>query len=334
MKKYLLPKSGNFYKANLHCHTNISDGMLSPEQVKKLYADNGYSIVAFTDHDVFLTHNDLTDENFLALNGYEWEIYENYPTKNYYNRTFHACLIAKNDKLNTPVLFHREKYFIGNGVKYVEQINYDKTLPDYEREYTAECANTLFKEAKKAGFFTTYNHPTWSGETYREYMNYIGMDAMEIYNCDCNMVGFDEYNPRVYEDMLRDGKRIFCIAADDNHNKINDMGGFIMLKSDKLDYQSVINSLVNGYFYSSNGPLIKELYLDGDTLYITTAPVSTITLTNAIRRGTIIRAKDGEQVTEAQFKVSKEDKFIRITIKDKNGKFACTNAYFMDELLK
>ena len=30
---YLLPEKGNFYKANLHCHTVVSDGALTPEQV-------------------------------------------------------------------------------------------------------------------------------------------------------------------------------------------------------------------------------------------------------------------------------------------------------------
>ena len=33
MKKYLLPETGNFYKANLHVHTTISDGALSPEEI-------------------------------------------------------------------------------------------------------------------------------------------------------------------------------------------------------------------------------------------------------------------------------------------------------------
>lgn len=334
MKKFLLPKNGNFYKANLHCHTNLSDGRLSPIEIKKLYKDNGYSIVAYTDHDVFIPHNDLTDDKFLALNGYEWEIYEGYPNKNHFNRTFHACLIATNDKMNTPVCFHREKYFIGNGINHIDEINYDKTLADFEREYSADCVNTLFKEAKKAGFFTTYNHPTWSGETYREYMNYQGMDAMEIYNHECATLGFDEYNARAYEDMLLGGKRIYCIAADDNHNKHQDMGGFIMIKADKLDYPTVISALKEGHFYSSNGPLIEELYLDGDMLCIKTSPAHSITLTNAVRRGSIFRTDENSPVTSAQFKITPDDKFIRITVKDEKGKFACTNAYFIDELLK
>ena len=34
MKKYLLPQNGQFYKANLHCHTNFSDGKRTPAEVK------------------------------------------------------------------------------------------------------------------------------------------------------------------------------------------------------------------------------------------------------------------------------------------------------------
>ena len=37
MKRYLLPKEGEFFKANLHCHTTISDGKWSPEKVKEEY---------------------------------------------------------------------------------------------------------------------------------------------------------------------------------------------------------------------------------------------------------------------------------------------------------
>ena len=75
MKKYLLPESGAFFKANLHCHTTFSDGNMTPQDVKDEYTANGYSIVAFTDHDVLIPHPELNDENFLALNGFEIEAY-------------------------------------------------------------------------------------------------------------------------------------------------------------------------------------------------------------------------------------------------------------------
>lgn len=59
MKKYLLPEGGKFYKSAMHVHTNISDGQLSPEEMKKAYRDLGFSVVAYTDHEVFVPHNDL-----------------------------------------------------------------------------------------------------------------------------------------------------------------------------------------------------------------------------------------------------------------------------------
>ena len=74
MKKYLLPETGNFYKANLHCHTTYSDGRKTPEQVKERYKELGYSIVAYTDHDILVPHPELNDESFLALNGFEAEV--------------------------------------------------------------------------------------------------------------------------------------------------------------------------------------------------------------------------------------------------------------------
>lgn len=335
MKKFLLPQLGNFYKANLHCHSNISDGKLSVEELKELYKSNGYSIVAFTDHDVFLTHNDLTDSDFLALNGYEWEIYEDYPIKNRTKRTFHACLIAKNNKIDTPILFHREKYFIGNGINYIDKINYDKSAPDFEREYSPKCVNEFYKIARKSGFFTTYNHPTWSGETYKEYMAYEGMDAMEIYNHECSLIGFDDYNPRVYDDMLRGGKKIFCVAGDDNHNKVsNSCGGFVVIKANSLDYNSIINALERGDFYSSQGPEIKELYYEDGAIYVTTSPAKMISLTNSVRRASPVRATENELVTTAKFPILPDDGYVRITVTDENGLHANTNAYFIEDLLK
>ena len=41
MRQYLLPKEGQFYKANMHAHTNISDGQNSPEEVKQIFRDMG-----------------------------------------------------------------------------------------------------------------------------------------------------------------------------------------------------------------------------------------------------------------------------------------------------
>ena len=63
MKHYLLPETGNFYKANLHCHSTCSDGQWTPEELKEQYMKQGYSIIAYTDHQLMYNHSYLTDEN-------------------------------------------------------------------------------------------------------------------------------------------------------------------------------------------------------------------------------------------------------------------------------
>jgi hypothetical protein len=45
--------SGDWYKGNLHCHTTISDGALSPNEAIALYEEKGYSFLAITDHIVW-----------------------------------------------------------------------------------------------------------------------------------------------------------------------------------------------------------------------------------------------------------------------------------------
>ena len=46
----LLKKNGPWFKANLHCHTTLSDGNMTAAQVKDWYKSHGYSVVAVTDH--------------------------------------------------------------------------------------------------------------------------------------------------------------------------------------------------------------------------------------------------------------------------------------------
>ena len=197
MKKYLLPESGNFYKANLHCHTTVSDGSMTPEEVKAHYMANGYSIIAYTDHDVFLDRSGLAEEGFLPLNGFEAEVDEKSGKPRGYGKTCHICFVAKDPGNLTIPFYHRSKYLFGNGEQYRDQMRFDETQPDYIREYTPECVNDMIRRGKEAGFFVTYNHPVWSLEDYSDYMAYEGMDAMEIMNYGCWLEGYMEYNPTV-----------------------------------------------------------------------------------------------------------------------------------------
>lgn len=329
MKKYLIPEEGKFYKANLHSHSTVSDGELSPEQMKKLYAENGYSIIAFTDHNRFVTHNELSDENFLALNGVENAADETGKPR-FYDRCCDVCYIALSPE-RTLHPFQKEENVIGNG-----------EFSPWQVSYCSRDVNRMIAAGKENGFFVTYNHPTWSLENYERYMSYAGMHCMEIFNYSSAVDGYNEYNADIYDDMLRGGKKLFCIATDDNHNRApgtkhwDSFGGFTMIKAPSLRYEDVTNALIKGYFYASRGPVIRALWIDTDdmSLHIRCEKAKKIVFTRGGRRCRAVYAEElgTEYVDEVKFSVNPTDIYVRVTVFDEYGFTADTNAYFTEDL--
>ena len=168
------------------------------------------------------------------------------------------------------------------------------------------------------------------------------MNAMEICNYASFAGGFYEYNPRVYDDLLKLGNRIYCIGSDDNHNEgdINSLGygafgAFTMIKADSLDYRTVTKALVDGNFYASQGPEIYSLTFEDGVVNVTTSPAKKVTLETGVRYVSARYPKNRDSyVTEATFKVEPNCVYFRITVYDEHGKIANTNAYFLDELFE
>lgn len=337
MKKYLFPQEGQFYKANLHAHTTCSDGHLSPEEAKRAYQNKGYSVFAFTDHDVFLAHDELKDDGFLPLHGYEVEILPEGPQPFGLKKTCHLCFIALDADNLTPVCLNRTKYYLGNGAQYKDQMQWDDQ-PDYVRQYTPECINDMIQRARRAGFYVTYNHPAWSTEDYRDYSRYEGMNALEIYNGGCISEGYDDRNGRVYDDMLRQNKRVAVTASDDNHNEYlfgdphcDSFIAWTMIKAEKLDYPSVAKALLNGDYYASMGPEIRSLYVEDGLIKVECSEARRINFISGVRHNYAEIDPEGK-LTFAQFAFRDTDQYVRVVVTDKNGYTAESRAYFIDEL--
>ncbi len=337
-RKYLLSKNGNDYKANLHCHTTLSDGGDTPQEIKQMYTEKGYSIVAFTDHDVFIPHPELCDESFLALNGFEMEIYDTHLSgeniaelkKDKAMRTTHINFIALDDKIELQPLFHREHYFIGNAKQAKCLVKFDESLPDFERKYTPECINYIFKTCKEKGFFVTYNHPRWSLENYPIYSKYEGMNAFEIMNGGSVVNGFFENDFQIYDDLLCQGKQIFTIAGDDNHGISQSFICWTVIRAEELSYNAVSKALSQGNFYATTGPEFKELYVENGRLFVTASDVKNIIFTTAIRHRGNVFDKDGKPVNKGSFEIDKRDKYVRATLVGFDGTVAYSNPYFVD----
>lgn len=338
MRQYLLPRDGAFYKANLHCHSTVSDGKLTPEELKTAYKAHGYSVLAYTDHEQLRDHSDLNDSDFLAITSYEVGIRE-FNTKTPTNRIMHMNFFAKDPHQTGHVCLDRTQ-----SRRFCHPAELADTLlclnGEYERVYSPETVNHMVREAKKYGFIVSYNHPKWGMETPAEYLQYDGFFTVEIYNHSCFMdLGLNEENINVYDDLLRAGKRLACSCNDDNHNRklldpdfTDSFGGFNMIKAPSLTYEAVLNALETGDFYASRGPEILDLYVEDGKLHVKTGPARDILLNTATRRGAHAHARSGETITEAAFDIRPDYGYLRVTVIDREGRSAYSRAYFLDTI--
>ena len=333
--RHLLPENGSFYKANLHTHSTCSDGDCTVEEIKDAYRAHGYQIVAFTDHEVCLDHSDLTEESFLALTGYELSVVE--PMESQYGsyaRVCHLNFIAKEPHNRKQVFYHPD-YVWRNATAYMDQVVHDGHRL---RPYDTETLNAIIRAGGEAGFLVALNHPKWSLQTSEDYAGLEGLWGVEIINGISCREGFEENQPHVFEEMLRQGKPVFPLATDDCHDT-HMFIGYVMIAAPKLEYAAVIRALEQGDFYASNGAEIHSLTLEGDTLRVTCTPCRQIRLLTE-RRWVLVANADGEPLTEAAFHLRGwfdgcmpgRAAYFRVSITDEQGRCAYTRAYSREEL--
>ena len=314
----LLPEAGHFYKANLHCHTVDSDGRLTHEEVKAEYQKRGYRIVAYTDHRKYGWHKELCDREFVALAAMEVDINEHFKVPGDFSRvkTYHINLYDA-----MPEKYQEEKQ--------------RSPLPE-RKYYDMDYINDYIRKMKAYGFFACYNHPYWSLQNYKDYKGLRGFWGMEIYNYGCDLDGMYGFHPQSYDEMLRLGNRLFCVAADDNHNAFpfedplaDSFGGFTMVKAPELTYGAVTEALLNGKFYSSMGPEIHGLSVEDGVLKVETSPVDKIFVMTQGRNCYREAAVPGQTISGGSFSLNGTEGYIRVQIRDREGRYACSNAYEM-----
>lgn len=312
MKKYLLPKDGTFFKANLHTHSTISDGQYTPSELKELYKNKGYSILSLTDHDLFINHKDLTDDSFLFISGVEFGTNkDNVPWPSY--TTYHLNFFAK-DK-------NRDKFF------------------DFEISYDYNVINELIKKANNEGFFVQYNHPRWSYQTINDFGHLEGLWGFEVYNHGCEIDMNDGYGDYEYESYCRlnvDKLNEFPLpsATDDNHNynkgddnpRNDSFGGFDMIKATSLTYENIIDAMEKGHMYASTGPEIKVLYIENNIIHIETSPCSAIFMLTE-NRNTYYKRSNNDDITSLDIPLYETSKSFRIEVVNSKRQKAFTRTY-------
>ena len=332
--KFLLPPVAQYFKANIHTHSTISDGKLTPIQLKETYKSLGYHILAITDHNVIAEHSHMNEPDFLMLTASEINI--NHPNirPGLDGKTYHFNLIAKQpDNLWVP------GKAIGknpNALEYEEKMHCE----NMDLSYDIEAVNAMIAKANEMGFLVMYNHPTWSCQSYPDYAPLKGLWAMELRNSACCRAGNNDNNARVYKDLLNLGNQLYPVGADDAHSTRSIGRSWIMVGAQKLDYSSVIQALEKGEFYMSCGPAISSLSVEENILKITCSDARYITLESHGRYARCVEADGSEWLREAEFDLTDfihkadgdQTTYVHLTVTAPDGTYAATRAYYLNEL--
>lgn len=287
---FLLP--GNWYKGNLHTHTTNSDGKIAPEGLAKKYYDGGYHFLAITDHWKLTQPNLNVNGEFLLLNGIEYDVWQTE-----LNETFHIVGI----EMNKPVSIDK------------------KTTPPQK---TIDILND-------AGALVFLAHPYWSSLTLPDMIgldNYLGV---EVYNHGCELELAKGTSSIHWDDLLIRGKKLFGFAVDDSHQRIPDYcGGWICVKAPELTKETICAAIQQGLFYSSTGPEIYRIEIQGKKAVVECSPVCRINFMCNGWQGHTIWPKDGNPMTTAEVEVRDNARYLRIECVDKLGKIAWSNPFY------
>lgn len=334
MKIELIPEAGRFYKVNLHAHTTVSDGKQTPEEVKATFKAHGYDAVCFTDHEVLIGHEDLCDDEFVALHGYEVAI-----KKDVHQRTalfmpvYHFNMIAeKQDTRKMPRFYKENPSFPGNAKEWTEKYGiYDESEIIDEVVYDKEWISDYLKAVRDGGFLITYNHPQWSLQTAFDYIGLEGLHAVEVINGGC--VPMNDNTSLPFEQMLRAGMNVVPVAGEDNHAASSCGRVWTMIKAKALTYDALIEGYKAGDCYASEGPSILSLTIEDGEIVIKTSPAYAVTLFSE-GRYTPIKRSNNNDITETRFPYTPENygTYFRFEVRDATGRKAFSRAYYTDEI--
>ena len=342
MRKHLLPPDRNWYRANFHCHSHLSDGYWPPARLRDEYKKAGYQILAITDHNVLVDHSDLNDPDFLTLTSVEYDVTDwdsrlpvANPGANVWNYRFHDTFhLNLFSKVPNPAGPPARDTIWG-----VQHNCFEGSEEEKERKkaFSLDAVNEVIAKANAAGFLVQYNHPNWSRNVRSDWLGLKGIWSLEILNYATECLTGGEYCPYVYDDLLNHvSPRIFCTMGDDNHNRdgttLQSFGGSTIVGAESLDYASVIRALERGEFYCSSGrddpPRILALYVESGVVHVDCTPASFVFFVGDGRR---YANKRGEGVTHAEFPLGRDDGWFRVAVRDDRGNTAHTHAYLVAE---
>lgn len=295
---------GQFWRGNLHTHSNLSDGCLEPEEVCRRYQAEGYDFISLTDH-------------FIGQYGYPIA-----DTIGFRNAEFTTILGAE---LHSGAMENGELWHIlavGLPMDFAAP-----NAPGFVPVSDQETGPELAQRARDAGAFVTVAHPQWSGMTVADARSIEAAHAVEIYNHGC-AVGCDRADGGfVLDHLLSEGRALNLIATDDAHfTEPDHFGGWVMVKAEENAPEALLAALKRGDFYGSQGPELRAVSVDAEAVHVACSAVSTVIVQG---HGSAAVAVHGTSMSRASVPLARfhGSPWLRVTVVDAAGKRAWSNPF-------
>ena len=294
-------KPGRFWRGNLHTHSTLSDGDVTPADVCRRYREAGYDFISLTEH---------------FLDRYDFPMADTQPWR---TEDFTTIIGAElhTDRTEFGTIWH----ILAVGLP----LDFAPTLPQ-------ESAAHIGRRALDAGAFVAVAHPNWYVLTEADFAALGQVHAIEVFNGTAV-----DHNDRpdswhVADIMLGRGQRYFACATDDFHgspHRHDFCRGWVWVKSETLAPDALLAALKAGHYYSSTGPQIHDIRVEpGERVVVRCSPADRIFVTG---KASASVTAYGNGVVEAELSLRRFDSpYCRVTVRDIGGGRAWSNPIWFD----
>jgi hypothetical protein len=298
---------GRFWRGNLHTHSTLSDGALEPGEVCRRYEAEGYDFICLSDH---------------LIGRYGYPIADTTPFR---SNSFTTILGAEvhADRLLNGEIWHLLAVGLPPDFARPE-------VPDFRGPRSGESIEQLAGRCVEAGAFVAVAHPQWYGLTLADARRIEAAHAVEIYNHTCAVESDRGDGTAMLDLLLREGRRLSACAADDAHFTGPDhFGGWVMVKAEELDPVALVRALRAGDYYSSQGPRLHDIRVEGDEVAVECSPVDRVVAVGA-RCASAVRHGKGLMEATLPLAPFADGGWVRLTVSDAQGRRAWSNPIWLD----
>jgi len=293
---------GVWLRCALHAHTTNSDGELAPDLLVRHYDWAGYDVLAITDHWVRTVE-----------------------------RSTKRLLVIPSTELNaTAGGPEHDAHVLALGLAA------DPEIPENEFAPLADVVAWILEQ----GGVPYLAHTYWSGLRTGQFEDCPGLVGLEVWNAGCELeVGRGDSSLH-WDEALERGRGFFAIAADDSHHPGFDSGfSWTMVRAAEKTQEAVLEALRTGCFWSSTGPELHAVEVDGAFATVRCSPAQSVTLFAGRRRGAranagrlgypvgaeILERDAAGLITAVRLERPRDTPYARIEVEDAAGARAWTN---------